>query len=190
MLHDATITSLLEVGYANTSTQGIVQRAGVSRGAQTHHYPGKLDLIVAATESMFAGFAGDVEKLAEGLRAGNYDLESFIDNLWAEMLSGTWFYASLEIIVAARGDQELRQRLAPLILDLHGRFETAWEATFKPADSKALSARVVMNLVMNVFRGMAVQAVLRQERHYYAEMLQAIKFILGAHVTPVSEVPA
>ncbi|MDN3722743.1 TetR/AcrR family transcriptional regulator [Roseibium salinum] len=62
LLHQATIASLLEVGYANTSTPGIVQRAGVSRGAQTHHYPGKIDLIVAATEAMFDGFADDIEK--------------------------------------------------------------------------------------------------------------------------------
>ncbi|MDN3722742.1 hypothetical protein QW131_34530 [Roseibium salinum] len=106
------------------------------------------------------------------------------------MLNGTWFYASLEIIVAARGDQDLRKRLEPLILDLHARFEAAWEATFTAADEKSISSRVAMNLVMNVFRGMAVQAVLRKETHYFAEMLQAIKSMLRAYVTPVTEVAA
>ncbi|BCH35751.1 TetR family transcriptional regulator [Mesorhizobium sp. L-8-10] len=190
LLHEATIASLLEVGYANTSTPGIVQRAGVSRGAQTHHYPGKIDLIVAATEAMFDGFAGDVEKLAAGLRRGDYDLDSFVDRLWSELLNGTWFYASLEIIVAARGDENLRLRLAPLILDLHGRFEAAWEATFVAADAQSVSSRVAMNLVMNVFRGMAVQAVLRKETHYYAEMVQAVKSILRSHVTAVTKMVA
>ncbi|WP_210205794.1 TetR/AcrR family transcriptional regulator [Hoeflea marina] len=189
MLHEATIDSLLEVGYANTGTQHIVKRAGVSRGAQTHHYPGKQDLIVAATETMFEGFANDIEKLATGLRDGEYDLGQFIDRLWAEMISGTWFYASLEIIVAARGDQGLRQRLAPLILNLHSRFETAWDATFIAKEPEKLSSRVAMNLVMNVLRGMAVQAVLRRETPYYEEMLQAIKAILHSHVTPITESP-
>ncbi|MCK7616139.1 TetR/AcrR family transcriptional regulator [Roseibium sediminicola] len=190
LLHQATIASLLEVGYANTSTPGIVQRAGVSRGAQTHHYPGKIDLIVAATEAMFDGFAEDIEKLAAGLRQSNYDLDTFLEKLWAEMLNGTWFYASLEIIVAARGDQELRKRLEPLILDLHARFEAVWEATFTASDPKSISSRTAMNLVMNVFRGMAVQAVLRKDKLYFTEMIQAIKSMLRSYVTPVAEVTA
>jgi AcrR family transcriptional regulator len=187
LLHEATVAKLLEVGYANTTSLGIVKRAGVSRGAQTHHYPSKIDLIVAATESMFDGFAQDVEKLTAGLRQGDYDLDSFVERLWHEMLEGTWFYASLEIIVAARGDQELRDRLAPLILDLHGRFDTAWELTFAARNPSAVSSRVAMNLLMNIFRGMAVQAVLRSDTHYYAEMLQAIKAILKSHVVPTSK---
>ncbi|WP_118135611.1 TetR/AcrR family transcriptional regulator [Oceanicella sp. SM1341] len=189
LLHEATIASLMELGYANTSTQGIAERAGVSRGAQTHHYPGKIDLITAATEAMFEGFAEDVERLAARVRAGEIGLESFVDLLWQEMLNGNWFYSSLEIIVAARGDAELRARLAPLILDLHGRFEAAWEATFISREEGGVSARVALNLVMNVFRGMAVQAVLRKETHYYAEMLQTLKQILAAHVRPAVSVP-
>ncbi len=171
------------MGYTNTTTQSIVKRAGLSRGAQTHHYPGKIDLIAAATKAMFDGFASDIEVLAAGLRRGEYDMDTFLDELWSGMLNGTWFYASLEIIVAARGDPDLRQRLEPLILDLHRRFEAAWEATFVATDPEPASSRVTMNLVMNVFRGMAVQAVLRREDHYYAEMLAAIKRILPAHVT-------
>jgi len=183
-LHEATIASLLGVGYANTTTQSIVKRAGMSRGAQTHHYPGKIDLIVAATRSMFDGFAGDIEDLAAGLRRGHYNMDTFLDALWSEMLNGTWFYASLEIIVAARGDPDLRLRIEPLILDLHRRFEGAWEATFVATDPERASSRVTMNLVMNIFRGMALQAVLRRDAQYYAEMLEAIKPILSAHVTP------
>ena len=47
-LLDATIACLHEVGYAATSTTLVSERAGVSRGAQTHHYPTKTQLVVAA----------------------------------------------------------------------------------------------------------------------------------------------
>ena len=40
-LLDATIICLHEVGYAGTSTTLVSERAGVSRGAQTHHFPTK-----------------------------------------------------------------------------------------------------------------------------------------------------
>ena len=184
LLLDATIQSLMEVGYANTSTAGIAKRAGVSRGAQTHHYPGKMDLIVAATEEMFANFATGLETLAGELRAGRLSYDAFFDATWDGVLNGDWFYSSLEIIVAARGDDELRRQLAPLILDLHERFETTWSRTFVAVDPAVVSSRVALNLAMNVFRGMAVQAVLRRDEAYFLEMLAALKAVIAVHVRP------
>ncbi|MBR9840610.1 MAG: TetR/AcrR family transcriptional regulator [Rhodobacteraceae bacterium] len=187
LLLAATVRSLMEVGYANTSTAGIAKRAGVSRGAQTHHYPGKMDLIVAATEEMFENFAAGLEALSADLRSGVLTYDGFFDALWTEVLKGDWFYSSLEIIVAARGDEELRGRLAPLILTLHERLEATWAQSFLAVAPDRVSARSALNLVMNVFRGMAVQAVLRRDEGYFIDMLQALKAILAVHVKPVSQ---
>ena len=49
-LLDATIESLVELGWAATSTTEVVRRAGVSRGAQVHHFPTKEDLVLAALD--------------------------------------------------------------------------------------------------------------------------------------------
>lgn len=185
LLLRATTQSLMEVGYANTSTAGIAKRAGVSRGAQTHHYPGKIDLIVAATEEMFSNFAKEIETLGAELRAGRLSYDGFFDAIYDGVLNGDWFYASLEIIVAARGDADLRRHLSPLILDLHEQFERSWSQTFVAVDPKVVTSRVALNLVMNVFRGMAVQAVLRRDESYFTEMLGALKAIIAAHVRPV-----
>ncbi|WAP67363.1 TetR/AcrR family transcriptional regulator [Jiella pelagia] len=106
LLLAATVQSLMEVGYANTTTAGIARRAGVSRGAQTHHFPDKMALIVSATEEMFENFAAGLEGLAADLREGRLTYDGFFDEVWADILKGEWFYSSLEIIVAARGDAE------------------------------------------------------------------------------------
>ena len=185
LLLAATVRSLMEVGYAKTTTAGIARRAGVSRGAQTHHFPDKMALIVSATEEMFDNFATGLEWLAADLREGPLTYDGFFDAVWADILEGEWFYSSLEIIVAARGDAELRGHLAPLILDLHERFELTWSHTFVAADPQIVTARVALNLMMNVFRGMAVQAVLRRDEEYFREMLAALKAILAIHVRPV-----
>lgn len=186
LLLAATVQSLMEVGYANTSTAGIAKRAGVSRGAQTHHYPGKMALIVAATEEMFANFSTGIETLALELREGRLTYDGFFDAVWRNVVAGDWFYSSLEIIVAARGDEELRRHLAPLILDLHERLEATWSRTFVATDPEKVAARVALNLVMNVFRGMAVQAVLRRDDAYFQEMLGALKVILAVHLRPAT----
>ncbi|WP_280510718.1 TetR/AcrR family transcriptional regulator, partial [Nocardia farcinica] len=47
-LLDATIECLVEYGYAGTTTPRIAERAGVTRGAQVHHFGSKNDLVIAA----------------------------------------------------------------------------------------------------------------------------------------------
>ena len=51
-LLDATVDCLVEVGWAGTTTTLVAERAGVSRGAQLHHYPTKAALVVAAVEHL------------------------------------------------------------------------------------------------------------------------------------------
>src|SRR5438045_9398121 len=47
-LLDATIDCLVEYGYAHLTTTRVVERAGVSRGAQVHHFPTKAELVSEA----------------------------------------------------------------------------------------------------------------------------------------------
>ena len=49
-LLDATVRSLSEVGFAATTSRRVSEMAGVSLGAQTHHFPHRLDLMGAAVE--------------------------------------------------------------------------------------------------------------------------------------------
>src|SRR5580765_2376049 len=52
-LLDATIECVLDLGYARTTTIEIARRAGLSRGAQLHHFPTKIELVTAAIEHLF-----------------------------------------------------------------------------------------------------------------------------------------
>lgn len=182
LLHQATIDSLIAVGYANTSLGAIAARAGLSRGALTYHYPGKLELIVAATGEMFRGFAKNVEELARRHAELDSGMRDFLKDLWAQMLHGKWFYSSLEMIVVARGDNVLRERLTPLIFDLHARFNHIWDNYFEVLPGSGLKPRIVLNIVMNIFRGMAVQAVLRRDPEYFDELRETLNTLLLAHV--------
>jgi AcrR family transcriptional regulator len=46
----ATIDCLYEVGYHQTSTVLVTERAKVSRGSMLHHFPTKADLMMATSE--------------------------------------------------------------------------------------------------------------------------------------------
>ena len=84
-------------------------------------------------------------------------------------------------------DFRKRKPRTPLILTLHERLEATWAHSFVAVAPERVSARSALNLVMNVFRGMAVQAVLRRDEGYFIDMLQALKAILAVHVKPVSQ---
>jgi AcrR family transcriptional regulator len=105
-LLEATIESLVAVGYARTSTTEIAERAGVSRGAQVYHYPTKAALVAAAVEHLLQRRYQELQQLfAEQLsRAGGQG--AAIDLLW-RMFEGPTFAAWLEFVVASRTDPEL-----------------------------------------------------------------------------------
>jgi AcrR family transcriptional regulator len=106
-LLEATLGSLVAVGYARTSTTEIAERAGVSRGAQVYHYPTKAALVVAAVDHLLQRRYQELQQLfAEHLpRAGRPG--AAIDLLW-RMFEGPTFAAWLEFVVASRTDPELR----------------------------------------------------------------------------------
>jgi AcrR family transcriptional regulator len=106
-LLDATIASLVEVGYARTSTTEIVRRAGVSRGAQVHHFPTKASLVVAAVERVFQMQERAFVERFTALPAGEQTLDRAVELLWS-IFNGPAYPAVLELIVAARTDPELQ----------------------------------------------------------------------------------
>src|SRR5690606_18055013 len=100
-LLDATIDCLIELGYSKTSTTEIARRAGVSRGAQLHHYPTKTELVLAAVEHLFARRKEEFRAAVRSLPRDADRGAQAIDLLWP-VLTGPSFAAWLELVVAAR----------------------------------------------------------------------------------------
>jgi AcrR family transcriptional regulator len=53
-LLDATIECLVKYGYAGTTTPRVAEMAGVTRGAQVHHFGSKNELVLAALKHLAA----------------------------------------------------------------------------------------------------------------------------------------
>jgi len=113
-LLDATIDCLVEYGYHGTTTTRVVERAGVSRGAQVHHFPTKNDLVLAAVEHLARKRAAQfIEQDLERLKASGDGLGEALDRVWA-VYQGPLFEASMELWIAARTDPDLREHVASL----------------------------------------------------------------------------
>ena len=107
----ATVGALVELGYARTTTQEVQSRAGVSRGALTHHFTAKADLVLAAMDHLYEEFSESVRKAAAALPADPASrIRLGIELIW-ERFDGPLFVASMELWTAARTDPELRVAL-------------------------------------------------------------------------------
>ncbi len=109
-LLDATIASLVEDGYANTTTSRVAERAGVSRGAHLHHFQTRQALVAAAIEHLSRRRSASLLAAADTLPAGPERVARGLDLIWASYASPL-FQAALDLWSDARTDPELRRHL-------------------------------------------------------------------------------
>ena len=112
-LLEATVECLVEHGWSGTSTTLVSQRAGVSRGAQLHHFPTKDALVLAAVEHLTAVRHEEVLDRTADLPTGGGRTRAVLGVL-AELFTGPLFVAAAELWMAARTDPALREAVAEL----------------------------------------------------------------------------
>lgn len=113
LLLDATVDCLVELGYAGTTTAAVAERAGLSRGAQLHHFGTRQRLIAAAVQHLADRRLDQVQERARRWADDEARPRRAL-GLLAETLSGPLYAATLELWVAARVDPELREALIPV----------------------------------------------------------------------------
>ena len=171
-LLDATIQSLVEVGYARTTTTRVCEIAGLSRGAQIHHFRTHAELLTSALEHLarrrLDEFRAALEKERRDPAPG--DFGAGLDLLW-ESFSGELFIAALELWVAARTDPDLHERLLPLEREIGRQMSRPWLGLVEDAPEPAPLVRDMIQLSQHVMRGMVLQRILspddRQRRRQF-----------------------
>jgi AcrR family transcriptional regulator len=178
-LLDATIDSLVEVGWAGTSTTEVVRRAGVSRGAQVHHYPTKQELVLAAVEHLLLRRVEEFGAAFERLDPEHRTHAAALDLLW-EHCFGPSFEAWLELAVAARSDPLLHGRLVDFEKRLWEAALDAFKAQFPEASDDAF-ARVALRLTFAVLDGLVVGRLAGTDPEELTEVLDAFKAITAPY---------
>ncbi len=153
-LLEATVECLVERGFAGTTTTLVSERAGVSRGAQLHHFPTKNDLVVAAVEHLTqirgAELAAAVANLPRGARRTRAVLAALGDHF-----SSPVFTAALELWVAARTDEALLGAVGPLELRV-GRETHRLTVEALGADESRSGTRELIQATLDLLRGLGL----------------------------------
>ena len=160
-LMDATVGCLVELGWSGTTTTVVAQRAGVSRGAQLHHYPTRAELVLAAAAHIGEARFAEVRERAAGLPIGPGRTAAVLDML-AGLHTGPLFRAMLELWVAARTDHELRAAVVPLEAEV-GRETHRLTVELLGADETRPGVREAVQQTLDLVRGMGISALLSDD---------------------------
>ena len=177
-LMQATIDCLVERGWTGTSTTLVSRRAGVSRGAQLHHFPTKNDLVLAAIDHLTTLRAEELTQADELPAHGAARTRRVLDQL-AELFTGPTFSAALELWVAARTDPGLRDAVmgleARLGRDAHRRTVEALGI-----DESVPGQRELVQATLDLVRGLGLASTLSDDRARRTRILDHWAQVLDA----------
>ena len=160
-LLDATVECLVEVGWSGTSTTLVSQRAGVSRGAQLHHFPTKGALVLAAVEHLSAVRREELRAAAAALPTGRRRTRAVLEMLAAHFTSPV-FTAALELWVAARTDAALREAVGPLEQRI-GRETHRDTVALLGVDESQPGSRELVQATLDLVRGLGLADTLTDD---------------------------
>ncbi|MGE0545996.1 MAG: TetR/AcrR family transcriptional regulator [Kofleriaceae bacterium] len=169
-LLDAAVESLIEVGFARTTTLEVQRRANVSRGALLHHFPSKADLLVAAVDHLAEMRARELKILAAELPEGRARTEAVLGLLW-QCFSGAFFQVAMELRTAARTDPELRPVLTTAERSLRDRIFAQSKTLFGKDVAEHPGLERALDLTLQLMIGAAMTAVLHRDESRFDDLI-------------------
>ncbi len=182
-LLDASVSSLLEVGYARTTTLEVQKRAGVSRGALLHHFPSKAALLAASIEHVVRQRGAEFERRLGALPAGGARGAAALDLLWS-VYADPHIQVSIELWAASRTDAELHAALVGQergfgrLMRARCRQLFGDEAVSRPGFDEAL------DVTLQLLRGAALTSVMRPDARRFARLREVWGAVLTRWLGP------
>lgn len=176
-LLDAALACLVERGYAGTTTTEVAHRAGVSRGAQLHHFPSKADLLAAAVEYLFERRLIEFREAFAQVDTGAYRLDAAVDLLW-QMFQGPAFVAWAELWMAARTDPDLAATVGAVDRRFGEQSQQIFAELFPPEPGVDTQFYVIgRDFAFALMTGVAFGCMLPCADRPPSDYLDALKFI-------------
>jgi AcrR family transcriptional regulator len=153
---DAAVDLLAQKGYAGFRTADVAEAAGVSRGAQTHHFPSKDDLVVAVVEHVFLRASEQGRTRARRVKS--------VDEAFKELLADSQefffselFFIALDLAIQGRTKNGTDNPLGAISAASRLPVEASWLAALIEAGVPANVAEDLLWLTISIVRGLAVR---------------------------------
>lgn len=161
-LSRAAFEVIRDAGYVNFRTAAVSRAAGVSQGAQLHHYPTKSSLAEAAIDySWEQATAASLQRIA-AFRSGEDIVRALLDDSRAFFFSD-YFRVALDILMAGGNDESLREQLVTTTLKHRQQVERLWLEKLVEEGWQLAEAEDTLALTMSLVRGFAIRALVEPD---------------------------
>src|SRR5262245_16820214 len=166
----ATQATLIETGYAGTTTPRVCRRAGVSQGALFKHFASKAELLAATAEALFANLIEAFRETLPRFASARDRSEAAVRLLW-EVFEDPRLLAAIELYAAARTDRELAQRLAPVAARHGENLHQLARELFPEAAARRPEFDAVVSVVVQAIQGATLGSLASGDRRGFERPL-------------------
>lgn len=147
---EATIESLAQVGYSETSLNRVAAAAGFSKGALQHHFPNKEDLIAATLDELLTRTTTTQSHVPGTVE------ESLLIS-WRRYINTPAYRALMEILSAARTDVALQNRISADLLNWGRKLDEQAIDHYEPVNGSDDDVVMLLNMTRSFMRGLLIQ---------------------------------
>ena len=172
---DAVIDVIYEHGYASTTLKRILTKADVSQGTLQHHFPTKEVLLADSVGHLATKTMLEFMTTMRKYESAQAPIASAL-TVVGDIFSSKHFYVSLELIVASRTDEALRNTLEPIHLRMRAAIEALRPLASIGAPYNLDDLR--RDTVFHVFRSLALDRIFTGEREVERNFRSALNALL------------
>lgn len=180
-------------GYAGFRTAEVSRVAGVSRGAQLHHFPTKDQLVVATLRHVY-GQALERSRVRAGAIDPKSDIiDQLIDDA-RDFFFSRHFLVSIDIVVSAATDPGVRDEVLEIARTARLPVEKAWSKALAENGIPTAIIPGLLSIVLGVVRGQALRRLwdddARKDKVQSAMLRDMVRTYVAAHAEkPSAPVP-
>lgn len=171
-LLDAAFEVMRRRGYVGFRTAEVARVAGVSRGAQLHHFPTKESLVVAAVEHVFARALAEARLRADRAAVQAADPIDALAEDSSDFFFGDYFFVALDVMMAAAKDDRIREKISAISRSNRLPVEAAWHKVLVEAGLPPDIAEDALWLTVSIVRGLAIRTLWQTDKDRFARLLR------------------
>lgn len=156
-------------GYARFRTAEVAAEAGLSRGAQLHHFPTKDSLVVATLEYVFEQAQILSRRRASSVNQPRDLIEAVIADA-REFFFSEHFMVAIDIVLSTSTDQSVRKRILDISRKARRPAETAWAEALAANGVPGPLASDIVALTLSLVRGMALRTLWDNDPKWFDEL--------------------
>lgn len=184
-LLEATADLLSERGYSQLATAAVAERAGVAHGTLFKHFDTKSGLMAATTEMVLEELIGQFLQMARELAGRPEPIDEALKAMWT-LFRSERLQATLELYVAARTDESLRDALHPIFTKHRDSFLSAARA-FLPTTADATQFESTVTGILATLLGGALLWSVVPEPQFFQSELAFVERVAKAELARLAE---